>query len=323
MAAIPLDILDRIRALEREVRTLTGRAQIRPALNEITNGLVKIAEGGSLEVYAPDGTGLFGVGQFGPFYNHTDGTPQQGVVMQREDGTTAFTVRAIPAALGVNDQAVSIWDRSGHQVLSDETTTGWGMGTPYLPMPFQVLSGDDVVTSSSFVNRWFATVPAQQPVAAILVEFGAGGGSTCEIAVQYRTADEGDFTTVATASVTAPATAIAWDTKWFTFPLHRASYLLQTFFRVQVRQKSGSSGVRVNVLGAHTRATASRSEIPDPRPTTVATLRSAPTAPSSPGNGINYPTPPPAPIDPGDDALAQEPQPDAAPAEPGLRTIDD
>ncbi|MDH2387638.1 hypothetical protein QCN29_02305 [Streptomyces sp. HNM0663] len=289
MASIPLDLLDRIRALERDVRTILGRANIRPALDEITHGKVKIAEGGTLEVYAPDGTGLFGVGQFGPAYNHTDGSPQQGVHIQREDGTTAFTVRAIPQALGVDDQAVSIWDRSGHQVLSDETTTGWGLGTPYLPLPFQALSGDDVVTSSSFVNRYFASVPAQQPVAAVLVEYGAAAGATCEVRVQYRTADETGWTDVATAQITAPANTVAWDSRWLTFPLHRSAYLLQCFFRVQVRQKAGSNGASVHVLGAHTRATRSTSETPDPRPSTRTAERSSAT-PTGPGHGT-APTP--------------------------------
>ncbi|WP_369377669.1 hypothetical protein [Streptomyces sp. cg36] len=283
MAAVPQDLLDRVRDLERRLHELTGRANIRPALNEINHGNVRIGEGGSLSVTAPNGEGLFGVGQLPPFYNHVDGSPQQGLIIQREDGTEAITVRAIPSALGVDDQAVSIWDRSHNQVVSDETTTGWGMGTPYLPIVFNrlVSTGSDVVNSSSFQNRYFSIFPAQQPVAVVVVEFGAGGGSTCEVLLQYRTADSTDFTDVGTASVTAPATDTAWSAKQFVTPLHRASYLLPVYFRLQVRQRSGTSGVMAHILGAFTRATASKSEIPDPRPASLARSTAPEAAPSS------------------------------------------
>ncbi|GAU67692.1 hypothetical protein SSP35_05_02590 [Streptomyces sp. NBRC 110611] len=63
MAAIPLDLLDRIRTLERQVRELAGRAHMRPALNQINHGAVRIGEGGSLDVRAPNGTQVLGVGQ--------------------------------------------------------------------------------------------------------------------------------------------------------------------------------------------------------------------------------------------------------------------
>ncbi|OAR21922.1 hypothetical protein A8W25_28165 [Streptomyces sp. ERV7] len=280
---MPLDLLDRIRDLERRVHELTGRANIRPAMNEITHGAVRIGEGGSLSVTAPDGTGLFGVGQLPPFYNHTNGTPQQGLIIQREDGTEAITVRAIPSALGVDTQAVSVWDRSGNQVLSDETTTGWGMGTPYMPLVFNrlVSTGSDVVNDSNFQNRYFCVFPAQQPVAVVVVEFGAGGGSTCEVLLQYRTTDTTTWTDIGTASVTAAPTSTAWAAKQFVTPLHGAAYLLPCYFRLQVRQKSGTSGVMAHVLGAFTRATASKSEVPDPRPTSLARATAPQAAPSS------------------------------------------
>jgi hypothetical protein len=326
MAAIPLDLLDRIRALEREVRTLTGRASIRPALNEITNGLVKIAEGGSLEVYAPDGTGLFGVGQFGPFWNHLDGTPQQGVVMQREDGSTAFTVRASPSPEigGAGTQAVSIWDRNGHIVIGDDTTSGRGIGSPALPLPFQRLGGDDVITSSTFVNMWFATVQAHNPVASIQLEFGAGGGTTCEVQVQYRLASEPDWSDMGTGSVTAPATSVAWKTQWWTFPLHRAEFEQLVFFRVQARQKSGSNGVRCNCLGGFTRRTYSINEVPDPPPNTLAAraFSAAPAeAEACPGTGTEYPYQPSPPPQAG--AFPSEPDVPPSATEPGLRAVDD
>lgn len=326
MAYVPQDVLDRLAALEREVRTLRGRAQMRPALDQIMNGKVVIAEGGTLEVLAPDGTGLFGVGQFSPFYNHTDGTPQQGVVMQREDGTTAFTVRAVPSALGIDTQTVAIWDRSGHGVLTDDSASGLGLGSPALPLPFQKLPpGGEVITGSSFENCWFATVQRMNPVAAVLLEFGAAPGSRCEVRVQYRPASEPDFTNVATDSVTGPSTATGatYKTAWFTFPLDRASFEQTVFIRIQAREVSGTDGVVCNCLGGYTRRTYSTSEIPDPPAAAVATLaaRTLSTPENTgPGEGIAPPEqPPPWPAAP-----PAEPEQETAPdREPGLYPVDD
>ncbi|MFJ6052298.1 hypothetical protein [Streptomyces sp. NPDC092307] len=327
MAAIPLDLLDRIRELERRVRELTGRANIRPALDEITHGHVRIAEGGTLDVYAPNGVNLFGVGDFGPEFAHPDGSPQQGVVMSREDGSVAFSIWADRSGDlgGAGSQAISLWDRAGNVVLSDETTTGWGVGTPYLPLALHPVGQDPIVTSGEYTNRWFGAFPAQQPVASILLEIGAGGGSTADVTVQYRTADETAFTDIGTFSVTAPSAVATWDTRWVTFPLDRAQWLLTVFVRVQIRQRSGSNGVTVNFLGGHTRRTLSRDEIPDPRPPRTAARHAS--APKDPGplHGVADPSPPP-PTDAATSPFSQSPPATAEPAaepEPGLRTIDD
>ncbi|MEU4986567.1 hypothetical protein [Streptomyces sp. NPDC021969] len=329
MAYVPQDLLDRVAALEREVRTLRGRAQIRPALNQILNGRVVIGEGGTLTVFAPDGTGLFGVGQFEPFYDHTDGTPQQGVIMQREDGTTAFTIRAVPSALGVDDQPVIMWDRTGHGVLADDATSGRGLGSPALPLPFQKLpAGGEVITGSSFENCWFATVQRMNPVASIQLEFAAAPGSKCEVRVQYRPASEPDFTNIATDSVTGPssATSPTYKTAWYTFPLDRAEFEETVFIRVQAREVSGADGVICNALGGFTRRTYSTSEVPEPPPAAVATTFAAlavddgPAAPA-PEHGVDVPVqPPPWPTTP----PPTEPEQDTAPdREPGLYAVDD
>ncbi|MEU3102920.1 hypothetical protein [Streptomyces griseoflavus] len=273
MPYVPQDVLDRLANLEREVRQLRGRAQIRPALNQIANGRVVIGEGGTLEVLAPDGTGLFGVGQFGSFYNHTDGTPQQGVMMQREDGTTAFTIRAIPSALGVDDQPIIIWDRTGHGVLSDDATSGRGLGSPALPLPFQKLpAGGEVITGASFENCWFASVQRMNPVATVQIELGVAPGSTGEVRVQYRVANEADWSTVGSFTASAPSSASGaqYTTRWITFPLDRAEFEQVVFVRVQAREVSGADGVQCNCLGGYTRRTYSTSEVPDPPITAAA-----------------------------------------------------
>lgn len=267
MPYVPQDVLDRLANLEREVRQLRGRAQIRPALNQIMNGRVVIGEGGTLEVLAPDGTGLFGVGEFSDFYDHVDGSPQQGVVMQREDGTTAFTIRAVPSALGVDDQPIIIWDRTGHGVLSDDATSGRGLGSPALPLPFQKLPpGGEVLTGSSFENCWFASVQRMNPVATVQIEFGVAPGSTGEVRVQYRPASEPSWSDVGgfTASTPSNAGGAQYTTQWITFPLDRADFEQLLFVRIQARESSGTDGVICNCLGGYTRRTYTTDEIPEP-----------------------------------------------------------
>ncbi|MEV7413424.1 hypothetical protein AB0O04_37090 [Streptomyces althioticus] len=275
MPYVPQDVLDRLAALEREVRQLRGRAQIRPALNQINHGRVVIGEGGTLEVHAPDGTGLFGVGEFAPYYNHVDGSPQQGVVMQREDGTTAFTVRAVPSVLGIDTQTVAMWDRAGNGVLADDSASGLGLGSPALPLPFQKMpAGGEEITGTAFEQCWFAGVQRMNPIAAVHLELGVAPGATGEARVQYRRAVESEWSVVGsfTASTPSSAGSAQYTTRWITFPLDRADFEDVVFVRVQARRSAGSGGVICNSLGGYTRRTYDASEIPDPPAAAAATF---------------------------------------------------
>lgn len=122
----PQDLIDRIRALERQVRQLSGRANIRPALTEIVNGNVNVGGGGELSVTAPDNTVLFKIGELG-----ASGGSEWGMVLRRRDGTVAFEVYS-----GFSDesvpQPVRVFDRFGSVVFGDDTATG-GIRSPQLP----------------------------------------------------------------------------------------------------------------------------------------------------------------------------------------------
>ncbi|MEU7046031.1 hypothetical protein AB0A77_33945 [Streptomyces varsoviensis] len=124
MAAIPLDLLDRIRALERQVRELTGRAQMRPAMNQIMRGDVSIGEGGSFSVTAPKSrTKIFGVGYWGE--------EEYGLSIRRQDGTSALTVRN-----GNDDgkpQPLRLYDSRGTEIWADDIDTG-GIAAPYMSL---------------------------------------------------------------------------------------------------------------------------------------------------------------------------------------------
>ncbi|WKU45964.1 hypothetical protein Q3V23_18925 [Streptomyces sp. VNUA116] len=123
MAAVPLDLLDRIRDLERQVRELAGRSQIRPAMDQVSKGNVRIGEGGTLGVYAPTGHQILGVGYWD--------NGEYGLFLGRQDGSTAMTIR-----VGNDEkmpQPVRLFDAKGNMIWADDVKTG-GIAFPYLPL---------------------------------------------------------------------------------------------------------------------------------------------------------------------------------------------
>ncbi|WP_411141397.1 hypothetical protein [Streptomyces sp. x-80] len=169
MAAIPLDLLDRIRALERQVRELTGRAQTRPALNKITHGAVVIGEGGSLDVRAPTGAQILGVGQFT--------TGRYGVSMAREDGT------GLALQVGGNDpaspQMVRAFARGGYPspIIMDDADADGYLGRPWVPIP---LTPGASVTAADWITAHSGTIQTQHAVLAARWSLWAPAGTTAE-----------------------------------------------------------------------------------------------------------------------------------------------
>ncbi|MEE1803817.1 hypothetical protein ACIQVO_25305 [Streptomyces sp. NPDC101062] len=131
MAIIPVDLLDRIRTLERQVRDLMGSANTRPAMNQILGGDVVIGDGGRLRVRTGQGDDLLYLGRVQP--DRAEGAPQQGLMVRRDDGSLALTVwTGTPDTLPV--QPVQILDRKGNVVVADDAV-GHGLARPYVPYP--------------------------------------------------------------------------------------------------------------------------------------------------------------------------------------------
>ncbi|MFE3602931.1 hypothetical protein [Streptomyces sp. NPDC059142] len=131
MAIIPVDLLDRIRTLERQVRDLMGSANTRPAMNQIMGGDVVIGDGGRLRVRTGQGDDLLYLGRVQP--DRAEGAPQQGLMVRRDDGSLALTVwTGTPDTLPV--QPVQILDRKGNVVVADDAV-GHGLARPYVPYP--------------------------------------------------------------------------------------------------------------------------------------------------------------------------------------------
>ncbi|MFF4168585.1 hypothetical protein [Streptomyces sp. NPDC001744] len=129
MAIIPTDLLDRIRDLERQIRELMGSANTTPALNQINNGEVVIGDGGRLRVRSAEGEDLIHMGRVQP--DRGPDKPQQGLMVRRDDGSLALTVRT-PAPDQLSTQPVQIFDRWGNVVVADDAAQR-GLARPYIP----------------------------------------------------------------------------------------------------------------------------------------------------------------------------------------------
>ncbi|MFD8596961.1 hypothetical protein ACFV1L_18365 [Kitasatospora sp. NPDC059646] len=124
VANVPVDILDRLRAVEDRLRQVEGRTQQRPALNQIL-GNVNVGPGGIFKVLDTDGSTIFWVGGISPA--HPDGSPQRGVLMYREDGSIALQIATTTA----DPQGLAIRDRAGYFILADDVPSGSGLSAPH------------------------------------------------------------------------------------------------------------------------------------------------------------------------------------------------
>ncbi|QNJ57632.1 hypothetical protein SEA_KEANU_26 [Streptomyces phage Keanu] len=172
----PTDLIDRIRALERQVSDLAGRVNIRPALNTIVGGSVTIKDGGSLLVQDTSGDNVLSIGRVSP---DVDGEPQMATVIRRMDGSLAFAVWTA-ATTGI--QPVRMYDRNSNIIIADETSSaGGGLAIPYLPynvpQPIQ-RSGWGTTASTTYAAVLRTTSPIAQPKMYIQVIQGAASGST-------------------------------------------------------------------------------------------------------------------------------------------------
>ncbi|MEV6395598.1 hypothetical protein AB0M39_12600 [Streptomyces sp. NPDC051907] len=285
MAAIPLDLLDQIRTLQRDVRALMGRVNIRPALDEITAGRVKIGEGGSLEVYAPDGTGIFGVGRT------ADGS--YGVEIQRPDGSNAFTV----GGTGEGSNMIRTWSRVGDVILMDDYHSPRFLGRPWMPVPLYPTKQQGT-TSSTYQYGWVGGAPAHNAVMVLNISSFAGPGGG-QVRVNMLPPSGGS---VEVAEYDIPANK--WTDKTIVKPLNGVGFLEYVGWNIAHRAKTDGTAVETRVFTAYTRNTFTAAE--------------APAAPAGAAAAEHQPLG--APIH---SAAPSTRESAADRVEPGLRTIDD
>lgn len=177
MAHVPQDLLDRINALEREVRQIRGRAEMRPAMNRIVNGEVSIGEGGSFAVYPPGQTAaVFAVGQWSG--------DEFGTALRRQTGEIAIsTVNGDGQADSL--QPLRLIDAYGNVTYADDIAN-FGLARPYIQVP--MTAGRDFEGTSwqtTHVGRWVV----QNPVLYAPYSVYTGTGT---VEARLEIADESD-----------------------------------------------------------------------------------------------------------------------------------
>ncbi|WP_329422965.1 hypothetical protein [Streptomyces sp. NBC_01268] len=211
MAAIPQDLLDRVRAMENRLRMLEGRAHIRPALDQVLNGDVVVGQGGALAVQHPSGNAtMFRVGRI---YENPD---EYGTVVRRDNGTIAFSLYRGPTNPATVPQAIRLVDANGAEIFAEDTVAG-GIARPYIPLPVPLEENTlkwPSTTSTTFVTVGRSTGIVQQPRARVYAQLTASGGATAQVRflvngsiVATGTAGQALLTTFAIPSYTYGATA--------------------------------------------------------------------------------------------------------------------
>ncbi|MFG3037772.1 hypothetical protein ACGFYZ_12770 [Streptomyces sp. NPDC048330] len=222
MAAIPQDLLDRVRTLENRIRMLEGRAQIRPAMDQILNGDVVVGEGGALAVKHPAGPTLLRVGRI---FQNPD---EYGTVIRRDDGTIAFSLYRGQTAPGTVPQAIRLVDADGAEIFAEDTVTG-GLARPYLPLPIPVEESTSKwpsTTSTSYTTIGRSSGFIQHPKVRIYAQLTASAGATAQLRFLIN------GTTVHTGAVGAPIAQ--------TLAVPSFSFGAEAEFELQARVASGT-----------------------------------------------------------------------------------
>ncbi|WP_306937623.1 hypothetical protein [Streptomyces phaeochromogenes] len=237
-------MLDRITALEREVRNLRGRAQMRPALNQVLNGDVVIGEGGQLIAQTPAGQRTFIVGQT------REG--DWGVGLGREDGTAALTVGDDVLS---NAQMIRMWSRDPDApdriIVMDDAYSGRFLGRPSMPIPMQPTAGQST-SNTETTTAWTGASRLMNAVLYAAFETFTPAGVTAD--VQFEDGEGVVDSWVAN-------TSNGWTVRQITKPV-RGDFMNHINYRLKHSVRSGTGSIRTNCLGVYTRNTFTPSEAP-------------------------------------------------------------
>ncbi|MFJ7337888.1 hypothetical protein ACIQUU_32145 [Streptomyces sp. NPDC101116] len=277
MPHVPQDVLDRLAALEREVRQLRGRAQMRPAMNQVLNGDVVIGEGGRLFVRDPDGTNVFETGQ--------SATGDYFTRMRRDNGALALTIGANSYPDDdAPSQMVRMFSRAGDIIVMDDYHADRFLGRPWLPLQMHPTKRQ-AYTGTTYADAWIGTSPAMNAVARLSLQTWAGdGGAQVQVLLTYQgttTVDEWD----------CPANQ--WTGRTIIYPLHAIPFMGSFTIGVQHRAKTNGQEVETRVYSAYTRNTFNEDEAPDPPLAAVATApatEDAPAPDTAPSTGEEAPS---------------------------------
>ncbi|MEU8989963.1 hypothetical protein AB0C98_26630 [Streptomyces sp. NPDC048558] len=247
MATVPNDLLDRIRDLERKVREIAGRAQTRPALDEIRDGVVRITEGGQLVVVPPGKDySTFTVGAW------PDGS--YGTVLRRFDGSYALTVEGEAEDRGT----WRLWSRDLAEpdriLVMDDKHSPRHLGRPWLPLQLHP-TAQQSTTNTEWAHAWVGVTPVHNAVAVIRTNSYAKDGG--RVRVRMRVAGGA---TVVVDEWDVPAGK--WTEHTVTQPLHGSSFLGEVALQVEHRSSGRRTPIETRLFSAYSRNTFSAAEAP-------------------------------------------------------------
>ncbi|MGW3179934.1 hypothetical protein ACWDD9_11785 [Kitasatospora sp. NPDC001119] len=238
MPDLPLDFLDEFRQLKDQVRQLAGRAQMRPAMDQVLSGSVVVGEGGTFKVNSPAGPQFY-VGGISPL--NPDGSPQRGLLAYRQNGTIAIEI-ANQTANAADPQCVVVRDARGGTLFAEDVVSG-GLAVPYLPVGFSRARYTDWPTSvaGSFEDVHRSTIVKQQPYMYVSIGHTSDDPATTgEVRV-----------TVNGTAIGSPVSVgfVIQGTTVGPFPVPGA-IRSQVEVRVQARRTAGTGNIRCEVLAA-------------------------------------------------------------------------
>ncbi|MGK5631228.1 hypothetical protein [Streptomyces sp. URMC 123] len=265
MAAVPMDLLDRIRALERQVRALMGSANTRPAMNEIMSGNVTIGEGGQLIVFPPGGERpTFAVGQW------PDGS--YGAQMRRQDGSAALVVEGDGSEKGMIRMMSRDTAAASRVLIMDDFYSDTFLGRPWMPIPMFPTERQNT-SQTAYEPAWVGECPVHNAVTVIkLVTYSPHGG---QVKVTMTTGG----TTVTLAEYDVPAAQWTWRT--IVRPNHGMEFLQSAVWNVNHRCKAQNSDIETRLFSAYTRNTQNAGEKPEPPVRPAAKVSPTAAVPSS------------------------------------------
>jgi hypothetical protein len=228
MPEVPQDIIDRLVRVERQLREVAGRSQIRPPQTAASTSDVTVGPSQALRVKAAGGIldqSLLG----------WDGA-QRVAKLYRTDGSLAFSV-ATPSAV---PQTATIWDLNGAAVLADDS--GGGLARPYIPMVVAPARTPDwpLSVAAAFEDIHRMTPLKINPQATLTIGHIADASTAGEVRVTVNGSPVGSTITVGTSQT---VTAVG------PFALPGAQEAAVEI-RVQARRTSGVGNVRCAVLAA-------------------------------------------------------------------------
>lgn len=242
---LPQDVVDYIQGLEKRIEKLEKLVQV--GNTSIDNGALLVKKGNQVVAAFGDLSAVYGGGGF----KRPDGTPQMGTVLYRDNGQIAFAIwDDSPLAPPGYQQYWAWFDRSGRVVFSDDTDSGWGLATPYIPSGVWINNDTTqwpAQTSATFTPAWDSYYRVQHNKLYVDFLMYVDAGTTGEARLTIEGTQYGP--TISAAGVGYGNFAQVLDVPQ---ALHQNGYV---HLSIEQRRVSGAGNVRVSPRIAYGRQT--------------------------------------------------------------------